>query len=141
MPAAEAVAEQSGAPEAVEPGGGETLLVVDDEDTIRSMLEVVLSENGYRILTSKTAEEALQFLETEGARIDLVISDIGLPDMNGKKLIGKIKAQYPRLPIIAMTGYMEENLGERLHQAGADVVVRKPYDLDQLSAHISTLLR
>ncbi|MFO7849680.1 MAG: PAS domain S-box protein [Spirochaetia bacterium] len=141
LPAAEAAAEEPAAPEAVEQGGGETILIVDDEDTIRNMLELVLSENGYRIITGKTAGEALNFLEKEGTQTDLVVTDIGLPDMNGKKLIVEIKNQYPELPILAMTGYMEEKLDDTLHKAGADVVVRKPYDIDELSRHIYKLLR
>lgn len=126
-------------PEVVQ-GNHETLLIVDDEETIRVMLEEVFTTNGYRVLTANSAGAALDILSESPDGVDLVLTDIGLPDMNGKSLITKVRALLPEVPVIAMTGYIDEGLVDTIYAIGADAVERKPYDIHKLSQEIARLL-
>ncbi|TVR67205.1 MAG: PAS domain S-box protein [Spirochaetaceae bacterium] len=125
-------------PEIVQ-GNNETLLIVDDEQSIRIMLEEVFTTNGYHVFTADTAGVALNILAESQDGVDLLLTDIGLPDMNGKALIAKARA-LSGIPIIAMTGYVDEGLSDAIFAAGADAMVNKPYDIHKLSEEISRLL-
>ncbi|MDZ7792153.1 MAG: PAS domain S-box protein [Spirochaetia bacterium] len=140
LPAAEETSKIYEAQEDYESGQGETILIIDDEAPILTMLDAALTENGYQTLSAENGEGSLKILEQEAEKVDLIITDIGLPDMNGKALILKIKECYPSIPIIAMTGYTDTAIDERLYKAGADKVVKKPYDMDELSRDIRSLL-
>lgn len=141
LPAGAAQREQVSDADTFEAGNGETLLIVDDEEPIRVMLKELLSGNGYQVLTAGTGQEAIDIVQPGPDAVQLVLTDIGLPDINGKDLIDRLHNISPELPIIAMTGYVDEGLNESLIAVGASIVVNKPYDLFQLSREIHSLIR
>jgi len=87
----------------VRPKGEPKVLVVDDDDRIRSLLLDTLSALGYHALGAKNGEEALTLLETE--KLDMVITDVRMPKMNGLSLLKNIKNLNPLLPVLIITGY------------------------------------
>jgi|GEM_PF-1692974 len=110
-------------------GEGETILIVEDEKTIGKYLEEALVELHYTILWAPDAAGAKQFVRNYGDEIDLILTDIGLPDQDGAKLVVYFGANLPDIPVIAATGYVDDQLKETLYGAGVTEVIRKPYDL------------
>jgi DNA-binding NtrC family response regulator len=106
------------------------LLVVDDDPVVRQQLERLYAEKGYSVITVASAEAGIRRLEEDD--IDLVITDIKLPGMDGIKLISDIHQKYPRLPVIAMTGYPEIQTAVDVLKLGACDFVMKPFDLAAL---------
>ena len=101
------------------------ILVVDDEVMVRKQLERLYLQDGFRVLTAPSAEEALEYLS--GGEIDLVVTDIRLPGMDGIQLIARMKEICPDVPVIAITGYRDiETAVEVLKQGARDFIV-KPF--------------
>jgi two-component system nitrogen regulation response regulator NtrX len=104
------------------------ILIVDDEASIRKSLVDVLSFEDYELAVAKDAEDALQQLEV--STFDLVISDIKMPKMDGIELLGAIRAKWPKLLVILMSGH--ENDASKLKTLGAYDFLPKPLDLMHL---------
>ena len=109
-----------------------TILCVDDEPIIRNLCSEVLEE--YRVLPAEDGLEALQILETE--EIDLILSDVMMPNLGGLELLQKVKEQHPDQAVILMTGYSDTNLILNALKAGADDFINKPINILQLSTTV-----
>jgi PAS domain S-box-containing protein len=107
-----------------EPGQGEMVLLVEDHDDLREAGRQILEALGYRVLTATNGRDALGMLE--GVLVDLLITDVVMPDMGGKALMAELKERYPDLPVVAVTGYTLEGEMEELRQAGFADVLSKP---------------
>jgi two-component system cell cycle sensor histidine kinase/response regulator CckA len=106
--------------EPAEPAWGTgTILLVEDEDMVRAIAERALTRQGYTVMTAEHGEAALELL-SDHPHIDLLISDVVMPTMDGPTMVGHVRKAYPTLPILFMSGYAEEQL-------------RKSIDLDQVS--------
>jgi CheY-like chemotaxis protein len=119
---------------------GETVLVVDDEATIRMLVTEVLEELGYVPLEAADAAEGLKILQSK-ARIDLLVTDVGLPGgMNGRQMADAARHLRPGLKVLFITGYAEQTVvsGGTL-EAGMHVM-SKPFPLDALAARIKSIL-
>ncbi|MCF7801762.1 MAG: response regulator [Candidatus Marinimicrobia bacterium] len=108
------------------------VLVVDDENTIRDLLKQLLELNNYRVTTASNGQEALEIYKTNRDNIDLVITDLGLPQLNGKKLGEKIKALNPDAKMIIATGFADQNDHSALMDIGFLYVVSKPFDIREM---------
>ncbi len=109
-----------------------TILCVDDEPIIRSLCREVLEE--YRVLPAEDGLEAIKILERED--IDLVLSDVVMPNLDGLHLLQKIKEQQPDQAVILMTGYSDQELVLKALKAGADDFISKPINILQLSTTV-----
>jgi CheY-like chemotaxis protein len=109
------------------------LLVVDDEKAIRRVMERFLSRSGYRVRLAANGAKALELLDDD---VDLVVSDIRMPGMNGSELATKIRAERPAMPIVLMSGYTEH----AVDRAEGTAFVAKPFDPAVLLDLIATLL-
>ena len=94
------------------PPGSETILVVEDEEALREMLLDVLSENGYDVVTAVSGAEALEVLEGM-PKVDLVVTDVVMPEMNGAALSRQLAEKAPRLPVLFISGYTDDQLAHR----------------------------
>jgi CheY-like chemotaxis protein len=113
---------------------GETLLLVDDEDTVRQAASEHLRELGYQVLE---AEDGLRALHTQEGlpRLDLLVTDVGLPNgMNGRQLAEAVRQRRPGLPVLFITGYSGTTL------VPGSEVVRKPFDLDTLARRVQSIM-
>ncbi len=90
-------------------GGNESVLIVEDEKTVRKFMTSVLRESGYQVQEAANAMEALLFIE-KGASFDLVVTDVIMPQMSGKDLYDKIKAQTPEAKVLFISGYTDDAL-------------------------------
>jgi len=117
--------------------GGETILVVEDDAAVRAVLERVLG-GAYRIIMAATPNEALSLLRANAGQIDLVLSDVIMPGMNGRQLSVKMRELVPSLRVVFMSGYTDEAIEkyEVLH----DHFLRKPFNLNELLTTIRAVL-
>jgi PAS domain S-box-containing protein len=120
-------------------GQGETILVVEDDTTVRLVLSDVLQELGYNVLVASDARPAIPILQS-GQRIDLMVSDVVLPHINGRKLAEIARAARPGLKVLFVTGYAEHATfrGDFL-DPGMDMLT-KPFALDALGAKVRTMI-
>ncbi len=121
-------------------GGNETILLVEDDDAARELLPEYLESRGYRVLAAATAKEALNLVEQERAPIDLLLTDLGLPDMRGTALADEIRRRRPALRVIFVSGYTEEAVGTPAQPAGSSEFLHKPFALREVAERIRHLL-
>jgi PAS domain S-box-containing protein len=117
---------------------GAGLLVVDDDEDSLDLLRVVLEGAGASVNTASSARVALEKSATR--RFDLVVSDIGMPEMDGYAFMRSLRQRHPDVPAIALTAYARAEDAERAHQAGYQHHIAKPVDADELVAIIERLL-
>jgi two-component system cell cycle sensor histidine kinase/response regulator CckA len=118
-------------PEATQLGAGKTVLVVDDEDNTRQTIVRMLEAGGFTVVTATNGTEALDLLAAQSDGIDMVLSDVTMPEMNGIDLSYKIRDQYPRMPVAIVSGDVSEL--ERSIIGRADVpFIKKPFHAESL---------
>jgi CheY-like chemotaxis protein len=119
-------------------GRGETILFVEDEEKLREVGRVILESLGYRVLVAENGSEALEAYRAacaEGAsEIDLVITDIVMPEMGGKALVQELKKVAPDAKVLAISGYVLKDELQALREAGILGTIQKPFEVDALAA-------
>jgi PAS domain S-box-containing protein len=131
-----AVTEHASAASAAEHAAtGETVLVVEDEPVVRGVILEMLGEQGYRTLAAVDGPSGLNILRGR-ARIDLLVTDVGLPGINGRQLADQARETRPGLKVLFITGYAENvAMSEGFLQPGMEMIT-KPFDLGDLSRRI-----
>ena len=121
-------------------GQGETILLVDDEATIRHLVEEVLDELGYTVIGAADGAAGLKVLQS-GSRIDLLITDVGLPNgMNGRQVADAARALKPGLKVLFITGYAENAAVGNGHLERGMELLTKPFSLDDLTRKVRSML-
>jgi len=111
------------------------LLVVEDDDIVRMLMVEVLDELGYAVIEAADANAALTVLEDPAQSLELMMTDVGLPDMRGEELAHKARELRPLLPVLFASGYAENlNVPEGMHLIG------KPFSIDQLRDKVVAIL-
>ena len=118
--------------------GSETILVVDDEIALSELAEEILTNNGYRVLIASSGERALELLATH--KVDVVVTDIVMPQMDGYQLAKKIRHLYPEILVLFASGFRGEHDNKKLDASSADLFISKPYKPQVLLANIRQLL-
>ena len=116
-----------------------SILVVDDEEFIRNLVCLMLSKLNYRTVSARNASEALTCL-ANGYVIDLVLTDINMPKIDGWELALRIKTLKPGVPIVALTGESPSNIFPRLQGSGIRHALFKPIKMDVLGDALSSIL-
>jgi putative nucleotidyltransferase with HDIG domain len=106
------------------------VLIVDDDDLVRETLHFVLEDGGYRVYAASSGAEALRLLEREP--IDIVLSDIFMPGMNGFDLLRQIREVAPNTPVILITGYGNIEMAREALKQGASDFITKPYNIHEI---------
>lgn len=115
------------------------ILVVDDETAIRRFLRTSLSSQGFQLLEAEDGKSALDQLKRH--HIDLVILDLGLPDMDGAEIIGRLRQSGSQVPILVLSSRADEQGKVNALDMGADDYVTKPFGMDELLARVRAALR
>jgi PAS domain S-box-containing protein len=124
----------------LDPGDGETVLVIDDEALVRGLIVEVLEENGYRALEAGDGPSGLRILQSD-LRIDLLITDVGLPGgMNGRQVADAARVARPGLKVLFITGYAENAAVGNGHLDAGMEIVTKPFVMATLGAKIRDLI-
>jgi CheY-like chemotaxis protein len=120
---------------------GTTVLIVDDEPTVRMLIVDALSDCGYSCLEAADGAEGLRLLQSR-ARIDLLITDVGLPGgLNGRQVADAARAIRPELKVLFITGYAENAVLTHGHVAHGMEVLTKPFTVDALIKRVERVLR
>jgi PAS domain S-box-containing protein len=122
------------------PGGTETILVVEDEEMLRIILQETLEQKGYHVLTAADGEEAVEIFSQHQRDIAAVVSDVGLPKMTGDKVFFVIKKIAPSVRVILASGFLEPDLKAGLLKAGVHGFVQKPYRQHEILTKIRSVL-
>jgi len=118
---------------------GETVLVVEDEPVVRGVILEMLAEQGYRTLEAIDGPSGLRILRTK-QRIDLLVTDVGLPGINGRQLADQARETRPGLKILFITGYAESiAMSDGFLEEGMEMIT-KPFELDNLSRRIRAMV-
>jgi len=119
--------------------GKGTILVVEDEDPVRMFACRALTNKGYKVLEASSGEQGLEILESEAEEIDLLISDVIMPTMDGPTLVKEARKSYPDLPVIFVSGYAEDVFRKNL-EAEEFRFLPKPFSLNQLAEEVKLIL-
>ena len=134
---AEAPDEQSAVPES---GNGQTVLVIDDEPTVRMLVAEVLGDFGYVAIEADDGPSGLRILQS-GRRVDLLVTDVGLPGgMNGRQVADAARASRPGLKVLFITGYAENAVLGHGHLEAGMHVLTKPFAMDTLASRIKDII-
>ena len=122
------------------PGGDETILLIEDEEALRTLAKFALEKKGYHVLLASDGDEAVAIYRTRKEEIHLVVSDMGLPKMGGYDVYHLLKGINPSLRMILVSGFLEPELKSQILTAGVKDFVQKPYDTDRLLNSVRTVL-
>lgn len=120
--------------------GQGTILLVEDEEGLRALNGRGLISRGYSVLEAGNGVEALEVLEQNDGRVDLVVSDVVMPEMDGPTLLKELRKRNPQLKIIFVSGYAEDAFEKNLPEGGQFAFLPKPFTLKQLVAKVKETL-
>jgi two-component system chemotaxis response regulator CheY len=114
------------------------VLVVDDEESIRSLLRTMLTQAGYDVEEAEDGGKAVDILNSgdNPLMVDVIICDIRMPHINGMEAIAYFRAQYPSLPVIVLTGYHDEQLAYSLLRQGVVGYLEKPAERERILSSV-----
>ena len=138
--AADAAAEDVAPPAGAAAHGSETILIAEDETTVRAVATQALERRGYRVLQAGNGPEALALMAGGGATVDLLLSDVIMPGMSGPELAERLVKRQPGLKVLFMSGYAEDAVESRgVLGLGAPLVL-KPFTPDDLARRVREVL-
>jgi two-component system cell cycle sensor histidine kinase/response regulator CckA len=120
--------------------GHERILIVEDEDNVRVFSARALRTTGYEVFEADSGDQALEVLEEENYEIDLMISDVVMPEMDGPTLLKVVRERKPDLKVIFVSGYAEENVRQDIADNTSVEFLPKPYSLDQINSKVKDVL-
>ncbi len=116
------------------------ILVVEDDSAIRELLAQLFTLNEYRVSTAEDGVSALDIYQKHGADIDLVITDLGLPNMDGLQLGIRLKAINSKIKMICVTGFVSLKKQHELFEAGFNEIINKPFDIRRVIERVQLIL-
>jgi two-component system, cell cycle sensor histidine kinase and response regulator CckA len=136
----EAEGDDQTAPQATLERAGETILVVEDYAGLRQLARAMLDKAGYKVLLAANGKEALELLERHNGRVDLLLTDVVMPEMNGRELAAHIEASRPGIKVIYASGYTDDALLRHGVQTDAAHFLGKPYTYEDLTRVVRNVL-
>lgn len=121
--------------------GQERILLVEDEESVRAFSARALKATGYEVFEADGGEEAIEVLEELEYEVDLIISDVVMPEMDGPTMLKVIRDKMPNLKIIFVSGYAEESVRRDIGEDQSVDFLPKPYSLDQINSKVKEVLR
>jgi two-component system, cell cycle sensor histidine kinase and response regulator CckA len=122
------------------PHGTETILVVDDDESIRSLVSEVLRECGYKVLTANHGGEAVAICDTYKKSIDLLLSDVVMPHMSGRTLAENLSLYHPSIKMLFMSGYTDDVLVRHIVIDATPLFLQKPFTAEELAFKVREVL-
>ncbi len=127
-----------------EPGkddvGSETILLVEDEDSVRDLAQRILQLRGYKVLAAQHGGDAIQMASAAGQQIDLVVTDVVMPGMNGRQLVEALRARTPGVRVLYMSGYTDDDFVRRGLLASNVAFLQKPFTGKSLGRRVRSVL-
>jgi PAS domain S-box-containing protein len=122
------------------PGGTETVLVVEDEDTLRTLCERILGDLGYLVMPARNGAEAIALAHAYADRIDLLLTDVVMPGMSGRELATQLVLEYPEMQVLFMSGYPDDAIGKHGVLDEGMSFIGKPYTPSALARKVREVL-
>ena len=122
------------------PEGKGTVLLVEDDLGVRRLIEATLVSCGYEVRVASDGCEAIRCCERLGAPLRLVLTDVVMPQMNGRRLGDQVRAKFPNTKVLYMTGYDDPASDGPLALSTDDVILRKPFSPSTLAAAVHRML-
>ena len=126
--------------EVAAPGGTETILVAEDEESIRRLAKRILEGLGYRVFEAENGQQALERIRDQRARIDLVVTDIGMPQISGPEIYRTVRDAGMQMPFLFMSAYMTKDLRESDRLDPTLPVLHKPFTLTEFGIRVREVL-
>ena len=120
--------------------GGKTILIVEDEDDVRMLAERMLDNMGYNVITADSGEKALKIIEDEKNKVNLILTDVVMPEMSGDELVQHVQEMNKNIKVLYMTGYTAEILAKYNIGEESVEVLRKPFTAGDLAAAVRRAL-
>jgi two-component system cell cycle sensor histidine kinase/response regulator CckA len=120
--------------------GAGTILLVEDEDAVRTFGARALRDKGYRVIEASNGESALEFIRQEAEDINLIVTDVVMPKMDGPTLMEHIKNHNPNMKVIFISGYTEDSFRESLANDSKVHFLSKPFNLKELAGKVKEVL-
>jgi CheY-like chemotaxis protein len=127
-------------PTTTAPRGSETILVVEDEDAVRAVVRRMLERSGYTVREAADGAEALALLEASTENFDLVLTDVVMPALHGRALVEQLTARQPRLRVLYMSGYTDDDILRRGLMQPSTALLQKPFTPDALARAVREAL-
>jgi len=143
LPEAEAEGEAEPAPpmKIVEaPAGSETVLLVEDEPAVRALAAMILGRIGYRVLPAEDGAGALRLWKEHASEVDVLLTDVIMPQMSGVELAQRLRALNPQLRVLFMSGYTDDTIAKHGLRPGEISMLEKPFTADSLAAKLRAVL-
>jgi two-component system cell cycle sensor histidine kinase/response regulator CckA len=121
-------------------GGNESLLFVEDEETVQKMVNLALKDKGYDVLLASDGLQAVDLYRRNEAKISLVILNLGLPKLSGFEVLTRLKELNPKVKVIVASGYSMSDMKSRILKAGAKEFIQKPYDPNLILTKVREIL-
>ena len=121
--------------------GHERILLVEDEESVRAFSAQALRATGYEVFEADGGEEAMEVLADIDFKIDLMISDVVMPEMDGPSLLKEVRKTMPHLKVIFVSGYAEESVRRDIEDDQSVEFLPKPYSLDQINSKVKQVLQ
>ena len=116
------------------------MLVIEDEDGVRELAARILSDRTHRVLVARSGDEALGELDREPGNVDLVLTDVIVPDIGTDQLAQEVRHRYPRVPILYMSGYPRDEMVQRGLLDREQPFLQKPFTAQQLTRAVEEVL-
>ena len=116
---------------------GKTVLLIDDEEMVINISEMMLKKIGYEVLKAHNGHEGIQLFEVNKSRIDLIISDLEMPKMNGWEVLNKLREIDPRIKVMLSSGALTDKDEQDVIDEGFNGFLKKPFSLTTLCEKIS----
>lgn len=141
LPVVEGASADDAAPDAsATEGGGETILLVEDEDSLREMTALALTGFGYVVLKASDGREAIQRMAEYGGRVDLLLTDVVMPEMSGRSLAETLGRVYPELKVLFISGYTDDAVMRHGVLQSEVAFLQKPFTLDGLARKVREVI-
>ena len=120
--------------------GAETILLAEDEEEVRNLARLSLQMHGYRVLDAASGEDAMRLAQAHADEIDLLVTDVVMPEMGGRELANLLRQKQPQLKVLFMSGYTDDALVRHGVAAAADAFLQKPFTPSTLARKVRETL-
>ena len=117
-----------------------TILLIDDEELVINISEMMLKRLRYRVLKAHSGFEGLQLFKQNKSKIDLIVSDLEMPKMNGNEVMDRLREIDPQIKVILSSGALTDADEKSVVDKGFNGFIKKPYDIDTLSQKIAEIV-
>lgn len=120
--------------------GTETILLVEDDDAVRSLVALLLPELGYKVVAAADAAQAIRLAGGPSGAIDLLLTDVMMPGMDGSRLAAHLRQLKPDLKVVFMSGYIKDEAVDRIVMSEGVYFIQKPFTIERLAQSIRAAL-